>query len=179
MNLSKKQLLGIVVLLIVLTSTSVTLAILYMTKSVDITGGVSVEGAIEVYHEDGVTPMTSIDFPLFTGGTSATYFEYFFMNNTGNQPVYVYWNISSTNLPGTLSAMSTGYNYQEDVTTKYRFKIWRTIGGEWAPNDYITPGVTYLAVDEGMQMMFNNTYLGEPNTAETFVMTISFYAEDA
>ena len=94
--MSRKQFLAIIALMLMLITSSVAFAVLYMTKSVTITGGVSVVGAIEVYDEDGVTPLTDYDFSLFTGGTPESLQKYFFINNMGNQPVYVYWNISST-----------------------------------------------------------------------------------
>jgi hypothetical protein len=73
MHLSRKTI-AVIALVIILAATNVALALLYMTKNVNLTGGVSAVGAIEIYQEDGVTPLTSHDFPLFIGGTAGTTF---------------------------------------------------------------------------------------------------------
>jgi len=70
MKLSKKQL-ALIALVIVLVISNIAFAVLYMTRDVTITGGVSTVGSIEVYKDDGTTLLTSIDFPNFTGGVGA------------------------------------------------------------------------------------------------------------
>jgi hypothetical protein len=49
----------------------------------------------------------------------------------------------------------------------------------WTPNDYSTPESLYIPVGEGKPLRINHQYTGEPNTAETYSLTITFYAEDA
>lgn len=177
MNLSKKQVLGIVALLILFATTSVVFAVLYMTKSVTITGGVSVVGEIEVYDEDGETVLTSFNFENFTGGTSETKFKVFFINNTGNQPVYVYWNISSSSITWekTPDLVFSYYIHTEPSLGKYHFGVYNATNSYWYPD---IEGY-YLDVNEGAQFRFRLHYTGLVNTAETFTLTTSFYAEDA
>jgi hypothetical protein len=180
MKISKKQLtilLGIIVLLVI---SNVAVALYYMSRSVDLTGGVDTVGSIEVYDEDGVTLWASYEFPNFTGGTAETHFKTFFINNTGNQPVAVYWNISTSSL----SWLPTidGYSYSIDLTYKYYFNIqtsWPTPTEYWAPNDYIDPDSLLIPVGEGKQLRIFHQYSGNPNTAETYSLTITFYAEDS
>lgn len=177
MNLNKKQFLGIAALVILFATSSVVFAVLYMTKSVTITGGVSVVGAIEVYDEDGETALTGFNFDNFTGGTSETKFKVFFINNTGNQPVHVYWNMSSSSITWekTPDLVFSYYLHRESSLGKYHFGIYN------ATNDYLYPDTEsyYLDVDEGAQFRFRLHYTGLVNTAETFDLTTSFYAEDA
>ncbi len=179
MKLSRKQL-ALIALAIALIISNITLAVLYMTKDVDITGGVSVVGAIEVYDDDGVTLLTSYEFPNFTGGVGASAFKNFFINNTGNQPVYVYWNISSSSI--TWIANAQGYGGYSP-TLKYYFNIMTSWSPDpadnWAPNDYTTPEALYLGVGEGKELRINHQYTGSPNTAEVYSLVMSFYAEDA
>ncbi len=187
MKLSKKQILGIIALLITLTSTSVAFAVIYMTKSVNITGGVSVVGAIEVYEDDGTTPLTSYDFPNFTGGQGLNQFMNFFINNTGNQPVYVYWNMSSASSTTSAywTATSMGYSGWEGSPppiNKYGFYIatsWPSPYVYWASNEWTTPGVLYLDVGEGKELRIFHSYTGLVVTAELYSFTLNFYAEDA
>jgi hypothetical protein len=90
MRLSKKQL-AIIALVICLASSSVTYAVLFMARHVDFSGGIiATEGTIEVYDDDGTTPLTAYDFSLFTGGIADYKYKAFFINNTGTVPVYVY-----------------------------------------------------------------------------------------
>ena len=110
-----------VALVFLLATSSVVFAALYMTKDVEITGGVSVVGAIEVYDDDGTTVLTSFTFPNFTGGVSDMYTKQIFINNTGNQPVYVYWNISTSSI--SWGKFSSQYYHEEAVTYKYWLDI--------------------------------------------------------
>jgi hypothetical protein len=156
-----------------------------MTKHVTMTAGVSVVGEIEVYGDDGVTPFTGATIPNFTGGQPGFWITNFFINNTGNQPVNVYWNISSTSLiMANWIAYSFGYNYSESATIKYTVAInLNTTTPEtpdlWSPNDYITPVALHLDVGEGRKVGMYLGYTGEPNTAELFSYTMSFYAQDS
>lgn len=173
---SSKKNMAIIALVIILAASNVALAVLYMTKNVNISGGVSVLGAIELYEEDGVTPFTSYDFPLFTGGTVGNFFKYFFINNTGNQPVYVYWNISSSSI--TWGADAFGYYHAEGGYGKYYFQLYNATT-TFAPKEYVTPGVIHLDVGAGQRCYILLNYQGSPNTAETFTLVMTFYAQDA
>lgn len=184
MHLSKKHL-AIVALTVILVVTNIAFAVLYMTKSVNISGGViEAVGAIEVYDSDGVSPLASCDFPLFTaGGTWTGFTKNFFINNTGSQPVYVYWNISSSSIVWK-PWMDVGYYHSEGtVEIKYSFKIFSSWTPdpihEWTPNDGTTPEALYLGVDAGKQLQISLGYSGNPATAETFTLVMSFYAQDA
>ena len=176
MNLSKKQVFGIIALLILLTSTSVTFAVLYVTRNVYITGGVSVVGEIEVYEDDGTTLLESYDFPLFTGGVYEQQSLYFYINNTGNQPVNVYWNISDSSKSWTADEygyISSPSGFGFDIMTS-----WLPDPNEyWTPNEYTTPEALYLDVDGSAYLRLRHTYIGSPNIADTYTLTMSFYAE--
>ena len=180
MKLNKRRL-AIIALVVVLVTINIALAVLYMTKDVTITGGVSVVGSIEVYDDDGTTVLTSYEFVNFTGGQPATAFKNFFINNTGNQPVYVYWNISDSSI--IWLANDLGYAYYEDITLKYNYNIatsWLPDPYDyWSPNNSSTPEALYLDVGEGKELRIVHQYTGDPNTAESYSLVMSFYAEDA
>ncbi len=180
MKLGKRRL-AIIALVVVLVAINIALAVLYMTKDVTITGGVSVVGSIEVYDDDGTTVLTSYEFVNFTGGQPETAFKNFFINNTGNQPVYVYWNISSSSI--SWIANEFGYGGYEGPTLKYNYFIatsWLPDPYDyWSPNDYTTPEALYLDVGEGMELQIVHQYTGNPSTAESYSLVMSFYAEDA
>ena len=172
MRLSKKRL-ALIALVVALAIGNITFAILYMTRDVNITGGVSKVGSIEVYQDDGVTVLTSFDFPNFTGGVARIELFWFFINNTGNQPVYVYWNISTSSISWT--NMSTGYIHEESAITKYSFTIFNGTSEYWVPDTEARIIPVGQAVHERMRLW----YFGEPSTAETFSFTVTFYAKDA
>jgi hypothetical protein len=179
MKLSIKQLPVLVGFILILGFSNVVFALLYMSRDVDITGGVSVVGSIEVYEIDGVTVMTSYDFLNFTGGVEEISYKEFFINNTGNQPVYVHWNISSSSL--TWQLMAEGYMYVENLVDKYLLMIeanWTTISDFWGPINGGLPPL-HIPVGEGKHLRFYLWYSGTPNTAEAFSLTVTFYAEDA
>jgi len=163
-------------LIIVLVISNIAFATLFLTKLVGAGNVVSVVGAIEVYDSDGVSPLTNYDFPLFTGGAADTFLKYFFVNNTGNQPVYVYWNISTSSIAWeTRTPNLDAYDHYEDGTRKYGVAIRQDFS---TPTDYWHPNreAIFLSVSEGIKLRLELYYTGEPNTAETFTMTISFYA---
>lgn len=181
MKLSKKQL-ALIALVIVLVIGNIAFAYLYMTRDVTITGGVSTIGSIEVYDDDGVTEWTSYNFPNFTGGVAATAHKHFFINNTGNQPVYVYWNISSSSI--TWISNVNGYGgYSPFPSHKYNFFIATAWPPDtldyWASNNYTTPEALYLDVGEGKELRIVHQYTDSPVTAESYSLVMSFYAEDA
>jgi hypothetical protein len=153
-----------------------------MSKDATFTGGVQVIGEIELYTwPGGVIPFTGTDFANFTGGQVGGHLEYFFINNTGEQPVYVYWNISSSNLAW--DATSKGYNHTETAVVKYSLNLATSYVPDpidhWSPNEYTTPEALYLNVGEGKKVTLVLLYTGEPNTAETFTVVTTFYAENA
>ena len=174
MKLSKKQL-ALIALVAILVVTNITFAVLYMTKNVHFTGGVSVIGSIEVYDDTGTTPLTNIDFDNFTGGVALTREQIFFINNTGNQPVYVYWNISSSSITWEMHASGAAYVHSPGGQVKYVLSISNATYDLWEPE---TQGVR-IDVDEGSWFTFHLEYTGNVNTAEIFSFTVSFNAEDA
>ncbi len=172
----KKKSIAVIVTIVSLILINITLAVLYVTKDVNITAGVSVTGDIEVYEDDGVTVLTSIDFTNFTGGVAEVQEHVFLINNTGNQPVYVYWNISASSLPIDWDLGSiVYYRYYEDYTDlKYTFNI-NNVTDPWAPESEARE----IPVGESIQEKFALWYSGNPVTAETFNITVTFYARDA
>lgn len=149
---------------------------LYFTKQVDAYNGITVQGTIEVYNSNGISPLTSYDFPLFTGGTSDTFHKLFFLNNTGNQPVSVYWNVSASSIDWEVKKSLDLYEYYENEVCKYSFGIPQA---SLLTTDYWHPNTEalFLGVDNGKNLHFELFYTGEPITSETFSLTISFYAK--
>ena len=173
MKLTKKKL-ALIALVVTLAIGNITFAILYVTRDVTITGGISTIGSIEVYQEDGTTLLTNIDFDNFTGGNPDTYITPdFFINNTGNQPVSVYWNISTSSIAW--STISDGYYYSEAATLKYQFYIRNGTADFWAPNTE----ARIIPVDQAITEEMLLSYSGSNKTAETISFTVTFYARDA
>jgi len=172
MKLSKKQL-ALIALVIVLVISNIAFAVLYMTRDVTITGGVSVVGSIEVYEDDGVTVLTSFDFDNFTGGVAQVRMLDFFINNTGNQPLYVYWNISASSIAW--SKVTEAYRHFEEATHKYSCAIYNATFDFWTPDIE----ARMIQVDQSIQETFELQYIGDPVTAGTFSLTMTFYARDA
>ena len=172
MKLGKKRL-ALIALVVALAIGNLVLAILYVTRDVDITGGVSTIGSIEVYQNDGVTVLTSFDFDNFTGGVSQTRLMPFFINNTGNQPLYVYWNISTSSIAW--SQVVDTYHHTEEATHKYTFGIYNGTVDHWTPETE----ARILEVGQDISETFQLYYTGNPVTAETFSFTVTFYAKDA
>jgi hypothetical protein len=170
----KKQTLGILLAILALLSVNVVLAALYIQKDVSLTGGVTVEGNIEVYGPDGVSVLTAFDFPTFDGGVSQGWLYQFYVNNTGNQPVSVAWNLSSSSISWEKNATSEYYLHYEDVVYKYHFGVYQDIGTTdfWMPD---TESIV-LAPGEGVELAFMLGYTGEPVTEEAFSIIASFYA---
>ncbi|UCC27457.1 MAG: hypothetical protein JSW29_05090 [Candidatus Bathyarchaeota archaeon] len=171
MELSKKQL-GLIALVIVLVIGNIAFAYLYVTRNVDFTGGVSTVGDIIVFKDDVTTELTSFDFINFTGGVPQGHLLGFFINNTGNQPVYVYWNITTSSIAWFKGG--TGYQYNEEATAKYTFGIYNATGW-WTPDT----GARRIGVGERIQETYSLSYTGSPVTAEAFSFTVTFYARDA
>jgi hypothetical protein len=177
MKLDGKQLIVIGVIL-VLVYLNIAIASLYMTKSVTMTGGVSAVGAIQVYDSDGVTPLTNIALDNFTPGTPSAINRDFFINNTGNQEVYVHWNMSSSTIAWNNDSLR--YYHMENGVSKYRLEIWSyTLHGSWCPSASNSTNTFYLEAGERAEFRFGFTYTDYSNAAETFSLTVTFYAESA
>jgi hypothetical protein len=167
-------------IIIALSFSSFFLAALYFTKHVDAGSGVSADGSIEVYDSDGASPLTSYDFPLFTGGSAETLLKDFFIINAGNQPVSVYWNVTASSVSWEVSAtpLADMYNCYEDSIWKYSFGIRQDFTASadyWHPNGE----AVFLDVGARIGLQFELYYTGEPNTAETFTMATSFYGRQS
>lgn len=180
MDFNRKYL-AIITLVVILAVINVTLAVLYMTKNVDISGGVQTVGSIEAYDEDGVTPLTSYDFSLFTPGGAGVLTKTFFINNTGSVDLYVKWNISSSSIVWTGDLAGEGYEHIEDTDVKYTFFMYK--GDEtvniWRPDaPFTTPNYRSVEVGIGRTVTMELTYSGVPATGETFTLVISLYAID-
>jgi hypothetical protein len=180
-HLSKKRI-AVIALLITLIATNVALAVIYMNKDVTISGGVASSGAIAIYQADGQTEMTSINFPLFQG-TQQSATQFFFVNNTGNLPVVVYWSISNC-VPNNWAIESGGqaYVYTENAQSKYRFSINKQVlpdgspgSGVWNPDPTGTEVIT-IGVGQGAKLSIDLTHYVAVNTPGTFSFVLSFYA---
>lgn len=177
MKLSKKTLPALIGLILILGVSNVAFALLYMSRNVNIIGGVSVVGTIEVYDEDMQTPLTDITFENYTGGIYANRTKNFAIINTGNQPVFVYWNISSSSVSWTPNVQ--GYNEQSNA--EYTFRIltsWNPSPVYWSPNDYTTPEALIINAGETKNLIMEHTYNALSSIAEVFDLTITFYAEN-
>jgi hypothetical protein len=176
MKFSKKLLTVLVGVILTLGVGNVAFALLFMSRDVNITGGVSTVGSIELYEEDGVTVFTSYSYPNFTGGLPEISTKTFLIINTGNQLVNVFWNISSSSL--TWNPTIDGYVYYEDGYEKYNYQLQDVPQQQYiAPQDSTSPGGVLLAPGETREMLIVHTYLGYPKTAETYSLTMTFYAE--
>lgn len=182
--MSKKRV-AIIALLLTLGVTNVALAVMYLNKDVTISGGVASSGAIAIYQADGQTEMTSIAFDPFQG-TQQSATQFFFVNNTGNVPVAVYWRISNCN-PDNWAIESGGqaYRYAENDQSKFRFSINNQVFpdgtpgvGLWNPDPTGTEVVT-LGVGQGAKFGIDLVHYVEVNTPGTFSFILSFYPKDA
>ncbi len=183
MHLNKKQW-AIIALILALIATNVTVAALFMNRDVTISGGVRTEGAIQVYDETGETVMTTYDFPEFTSTSGNTYSKQFFVNNTGNAPVVVYWGIFNP-IPTSWSIPEheNYYILQEDNNMKFQFTIYKTdipggSTGYWQPTYSTGHGVS-LGVGQGGKFSIDLLYNRTINTAGDFSFLLSFSAYDA
>ena len=182
MQLSKKRI-AIIVLILTLVATNAALAYQYMNRDVAISGGVATSGAIAVYNQDRETPLTSVDFPDFTAYPPHTHNQVFFVNNTGNVAVNVYWYISYGN-PNNWSIESGGqaYIFTESAQTKYRFSINNHVlpdgsqgTGVWNPDPTGTQTLT-IGVGQGTKLSIDLIHYLAVNTPGTFSFVLSFYA---
>jgi hypothetical protein len=162
-------------LVIVLAMSNIAFAAVDFSKQAHADSELAVVGEIRVYDSDGVTPLAGYNFPLFVGGTADTFFKFFFINNTGNHPVDVRWNV----ITSSVSWRSRGpyrdmYDHYEDRILKYSFGISQDLMSQdyWQPNTE----VIFLRVNEGVNLRFELRYTGRPNTAETFSIKVSFRA---
>jgi len=174
--LSRKQA-AIVVLVVVLVASNVALAILYMQKNVNISGGVEASGAIEVYDADGVTSMASISFLKFDGSSQfQTRTKFFFVNNTGNTPVVVYWNVSSPLVDWVVSGNT--YRYEVGGVAKYGLAMNKFAIGYWSPSPGGTEENQQVSLDpgQGVYLSMDFTYTGDVSTPEDVSFVMSFYA---
>jgi hypothetical protein len=150
-----------------------------MQKQVDITGGIEAMGNIAVYDDDGETLFESYTFSNFTPGDYETRFKNFFINNTGNAPVYVTWNMSDSTL--TWKCISPGYRYPTTTPYTFWFDLYIVLVGTWEP--YITgiQGASVLiGVGQGVEFYIRYEYVSGGDTSPlTHDLKINFYAEDA
>lgn len=179
LKLSKKQLAIAALVIGSFLVVNIGLALYFMSAQVDISGGVvATVGSIAVYQSDGETPLVSHDFPLFMGGYPYSWTVEFFINNTGDVPVYVYWNMSTSSIDWTWNGQE--YIHNEEAILKYKFEIAQAWSGP-TTTDYweVDTEAVYLLVDEGVMLRMKLMYSGSPNTSETFTLTESFYAYDS
>jgi hypothetical protein len=181
MHLSKSKIV-ILIAILTLAATNIALAAFYMNRDVTVSGGVATSGTIEIYKEDGLTPMTAIPIPLFQG-TTHTNSTFFWVKNIGNMPVAVYWNISSANPNSwTLESGGQAYIFTETSQTKYRLCIWNKQNpdgsqgtGTWNPDP---EGAVVVNLNPGQTAQFamDLLHFTEVNAPGTFSFVLSFYS---
>lgn len=167
-------------LAIVLVISNLVFAVVHFSKHDSAYGELEVEGEIEVYDSDGVTPITGYDFPLFLGGAEETFHKSFFINNTGTKLVEVYWNLTASSILWQLtgSLHPNMYDHYENSIWKYSLGIVKDVQMPpqyWDPNREAIP----LAVGEGVKLQLELYYTGRPIRAETFTVTLSLDAESS
>jgi len=159
---------------------TVALATLYFTTPVAARNQIATFGEIQVCNENGKSELTSINFPLFTPAKPATQLEWFVVRNTGKQTVHVCWSLTASSIAWSLFTRrhSNGYDHKEGGIQKYSFRI---LQDTRKPNAYIPPEqkTILLKSGENKRLCFELSYSGKPSTAETFTLTVSFYATKA
>jgi hypothetical protein len=183
MHPSKRQI-AIFAVIVALATANIAMAAFYMNRDVTVSGGVKSSGTIEIYKDDGQTVMTSVPIPLFEGGTHSNT-TYFWVNNTGNMPVAVYWNISFGAPNSWAIDMDTGgqaYVFTETSQIKYRLSINNKINpdgsqgtGTWNPDPTGTQAVN-IGVGQGAKFSMDLIHYVAVNTPGTFSFVLSFYA---
>jgi len=167
-------------LTIAMTICSIVLATLCFTKPVEARNQVATIGEIKVYNENGISELTSYDFPLFAAGTPGTHLKWFVVRNTGKQPVHISWSLTASSIAWSRITRhnSKGYDHNEGGIKKYTFRI---LQDTRKPDAYIPPEqkTILLKGGESKKLCFELTYSGKPKTAETFALTVSFYATKA
>jgi hypothetical protein len=180
----QKKTAGIVALVLTLLSTNIALAIVYMTKTVTITGGVAETGTIEVYQENAETTLTTIAISQFQGTTHSNY-TYFWINNTGNMPVKINWEITNPNPTGwTIDTPNQGYIFTENTNTKYTFSINNQINpdgtpgtGKWLPDPTGTTQTITIPVGKAAKFSMDLIHNQAVNTPGDFSFGLSFTAQ--
>ena len=156
------------------------LAALCFTEQAQASNRVVTIGEIKLYHEDGKTQMTSYSFPFFTGGTPYTYSKWFFIKNTGKQPVHLSWSLTASSIAWSRVTRNhpNGYDHTEAGVQKYTFRI---LQDTRKPDSCVPPEqkTILLKAGESKKLCFELTYSGKPNTAEKFTLTVSFTATKA
>jgi hypothetical protein len=124
--------------------------------------------------------MTSYSFPFFTGGTPDIYSKWFFIKNTGKQPLHVSWSITASSIPWNTKSKHhpNGYEHYEGNVCKYSFRIHQTSKRH---GDYLAPEKEKILLNVGKEakLCFELIYTGKPYTAEKFTLTVSFTATEA
>ena len=173
---------GLLVAAIVLITTNIAFAVLYMTKPVTITGGVKSVGAIEIYNQAGTEIINTFAFEQFDPGVSDTNNMFFNIKNTGNVPVYVYWEITSPT--ATWTATGNQYRCDEQGVPKYYMFINKQYDpyGTWAPNPSSVPVADKrILINSGQSasLAMQLDYTGNVNTPEALSVTVSFTAQSS
>ena len=154
-----------------------------MTKNVTVTGGVATSGTIETYEEDQTTTMTAIAMPDFPATSDQSINHFFWIKNTGNVQVKVYWYISSGNPSWSLDTGTQTYISQENSQTKFRLAISNQQNpdgsqgtGYWNPDP---SGNQVVTLDTGQSAKFalTMTHFAAVNTPGQFNFVLSFDAK--
>ena len=163
-------------LILILIICSTASAVFCFVEQVQATNKVVTIGEIKLYHEDGSTQMTSYNFPQFDGGMPSTCSKWFFIRNTGKQPVEISWSLTESSIPWNMKTI--GYEYYETNICKYSFGLRQDSKGD---GDYLAPEEKSILLNcgEEAKLCFELIYTGRPNTPEIFTLTVSFYATRA
>ena len=183
MKFSKKQLLVISTAIILLATSSITFAYIFYSHEVNLSGGVSTEGAVVTYEEDGVTLLNEFEFEDFHPTPFAQAQSHnFVVKNVGNSLCDVTWEIAESSVIWTPLYYEVGDNWyygdSSDPNT-VNLGFWVETPDEtpitWNPAGY---GSITLDVGESALYRFVLTYRGLDNSATDFTIHIHFATTD-
>jgi hypothetical protein len=146
------------------------LSTLYIVQPAQATNTVAAKGEIELTNNDG-TPFTTYNFALFNPGTPETQTKTFYIRNTGKHTVQIEWRITAGTIQWNRDART--YCHYEKGIAKYTLAILQKTHG------YLKPEKQHILLNpnERTKLTLQLSYTGEPNTPETFTLTIAFIAQ--
>ncbi len=177
MHLNNKQW-AIVAILLSLVGANIAIAAWVVTRTLDITGGVAVQGNIQLYDEIGSQIITGFNFDEFTvSGTQNLLFQ---IRNTGNTPAVVTWDLTDTSIVWNLN--TNYFTHDHDTQNQFTLRMNKRspLEGIWAPAPSSLPAADKqitLQPGEAAPVAVQLDYSGTPNTPETFSLKMSFTAQ--
>lgn len=182
MEFSRKQLLVISTVIILLATSSITFAYIFVSHKVYLSGGVSTEGAVVTYKEDG-SLLEAFDFEDFhpTPFVQSQVYN-FVIENVGNSLCYVTWEIGDSSVSWTPLYYEAGDNwYYGDSSDPLTVNLGFWVETPSAPITAWDPaGYGYITLDVGESALYRFVlhYRGLDNAATDFTIDIHFATTD-